>query len=120
MILVDTSVWVDHLRQGNPLLVEFLDKSDVLMHPWVVGELALGNIRNRVEVLQLLAALLQIAVVNHSDVLQFISDERIYGLGVGLVDAQLLASARTTPGTAIWTRDRQLAGIAGRLGVHFA
>lgn len=120
MILVDTSVWIDHLRQGTPLLAEFLEKNDVLMHPWVIGELALGNMRNRAETLGLLEALPRAPLISDGDVLQFMSDVKITGLGIGLVDAQLLASTRAIPGTLLWTHDRRLAAVAHRLQIVFS
>jgi predicted nucleic acid-binding protein len=119
VILVDTSVWIDHLRREEPLLVALLERSDVLVHPWVVGELALGNMRNRDEVLALLGDMPQAPVAEHEAVLAFIAEEKLHGLGIGLVDAHLLASARDTPGTLLWTRDRRLAGVAERLALRF-
>lgn len=120
MILVDTSVWVDHLRREEPLLVAQLGRGEVLVHPWVIGELALGNMRNRDETLRLLGAMPQAPVVGHEEVLKFISGEKLHGLGIGLVDAQLLTSTCATSGTLLWTRDRRLARVSERLALHFA
>lgn len=119
MILVDTSVWVDHLRQEDAQLVELLEKIEVLVHPFVVGELALGNMRSRDETLHLLETMPQAPTISHDEVLQFISEEKIYGIGIGLVDAQLLASARAASGTLLWTRDRRLVEVAARLALQF-
>ncbi len=119
MILVDTSVRVDHLRRDDPLLTSLLERSGVLVHPWVVGELALGNMRNRDEVLTLLGDMPQAPVIDHDGVLTIIAVERLYGLGIGLVDAHLLASARAIPETRLWTRDRRLGAVADRLALRF-
>lgn len=118
MILVDTSVWVDHLRRHDPLLVALLEKREVLVHPWVTGELALGNMRKRDETLHLLGTMPRASIVGHDEVLGFISDAKVYGLGIGLVDAQFLASVRAASGTLLWTRDRRLADVAARLALH--
>ena len=120
MILVDTSVRVDHLRRTDPLLVTLLEQSEVLVHPWVTGELALGNMRNRDETLHLLGTMPQALTVSHDEVLEYISDARLYGLGIGLVDAHLLASTRLVSGTLLWTRDRRLADAAERLDLRFS
>lgn len=90
------------------------------MHPWVTGELALGSMRNRVEILHLLDSMPQASVVGHEELLEFISDAKLYELGIGLVDTHLLASARAIKGTLLWTRDRRLADAAIRLELHFA
>ena len=119
MILVDTSVWVDHLRRGGPELVALLDRGSVLVHPWVVGELALGDLRDRDEVLSLLGGLPQATMATDDEVLALIEQESLHGTGIGYVDAQLLAAARLTPGAALWTRDRSLAQAATRLGSGF-
>lgn len=119
MILVDTSVWVDHLRQGDLSVVLLLENSQVLVHPWVTGELALGTLRNRDEILQLLTSMPQAPVIGHDAMLGFISEAKIYGRGIGFVDAQLLASARAASGTLLWTRDRRLANVAAELDILF-
>lgn len=115
MILVDTSVWVDHLRSGNPALVDLLNDGRVLGHPWVIGELALGNLTGRAEILRLLGSLPQTELATDAEVLQLIDNHRLYGLGIGYVDAQLLAAALLTGGSGIWTLDRRLAQVASRL-----
>lgn len=115
MILVDTSVWIDHLRSSEPRLVELLHQTQVLGHPWVVGELALGHLADREQVLHLLQGLPTASSVTPSEALGFLSAHRLYGLGIGYVDLQLLASAAVTPGTALWTKDKRLRDAAERL-----
>jgi predicted nucleic acid-binding protein len=117
VILVDTSVWVDHLRAGNPTLRRLLDRSLVLGHPFVTGELALGNLRQRDLVLGALHALPQASVASDGEVLHFIQERALYGLGIGYVDAHLLAAARLTPGATLWIRDKSLHTVAVRLGL---
>lgn len=116
MILVDTSIWVDHLRTGRPALADLLERGMVLGHPWVTGELALGGLPPRGEVLRLLASLPQATVATGDEVLAFIDDHRLHGLGIGFVDAQLLAATRLTPGARLWTGDRRLRDAATGLG----
>lgn len=118
MILVDTSVWIDHLRQGDQGLVEALETGQVLVHPFVVGELACGNLANRVEVLNLLQALPPAQVASHEEVLAFIERRRLMGRGIGYVDVHLLASvALDGAATLLWTRDRRLAAVAADLAL---
>ncbi len=117
MILVDTSVWVDHLRGGDAGVSTALEQGSVLCHPWVVGELALGGLREDSDVLGLIRQLPQSWVATDDELLAFIGDHELSGLGIGFVDAQLLASAKLTPDAALWTRDRRLAAVADRLGV---
>jgi hypothetical protein len=112
MILVDTSVWVDHLRKGAPRLAAALELGSVLMHPFVLGELACGNLRNRGEVLKLLSDLPSALVATDPEVLEFIERRALMGRGMGYIDLHLLASV-TLAGTArLWTRDKRLAAIA--------
>lgn len=117
MILVDTSVWVDHLRTANSALIEQLGRTNVLSHPWVVGELALGGLRNEADVIHLLRRLPQSLVATDREVLSLIAAESLQGAGIGYVDAQLLAATRITPGSALWTKDKRLADVAARLGL---
>ena len=116
MILVDTSVWIQHLRGGEPLLARRLEAGEVLCHPLVIGELAMGNLRRRDTVLDALSALPQAVVAADEEVLGFVAREALHGLGIGYADAHLLASTRLTPETALWTLDRRLAQLAGRMG----
>lgn len=97
MILVGTSVWVDHLRVGDAGLAELLERSLVLGHPWVAGELRLGRIRQRADVLDLLAGLPRAVVASPDEMARMIERHRLFGLGIGYVDAQLLASTKLTP-----------------------
>lgn len=117
MILVDTSVWIDHLRVGDPELGRLLDRGLVLGHVFVRGELACGNLRRRAEVLVLLADLPQAVVAEDGEVLALIERQRLMGRGIGYVDAHLLAATLLTPGARLWTRDVRLAAVAGQLGV---
>ena len=94
MILVDTSVWVDHLRSGVPLLANLLQEGEVLIHPWVIGEIACGNLRNRQQVLDLLLGLTTALVASDSEVLLLIERGNLMGRGIGYVDAHLLAAAK--------------------------
>jgi predicted nucleic acid-binding protein len=114
MILVDTSVWVQHLQTGNPRLGALLRDEQVLSHPFVVGELACGNLRNREEILALLAALPEARVAEHHEVLHLVGSARLYGRGLGWVDAHLLASALLSR-CAFWTLDKRLQRVAATL-----
>ncbi|MDA8183397.1 MAG: VapC toxin family PIN domain ribonuclease [Actinomycetota bacterium] len=115
MILVDTSVWVDHLRAGEPALVHLLDHGLVLAHPWVTGELALGHLSQRQDILGLLTGLPSAEIATDAEVLGLIEAEQLYGLGIGYVDAQLLAATRLTADARLWTADKRLAVVARRL-----
>lgn len=117
MILVDTSVWVDHLRVGDEILAGLLKAGKILTHPFVIGELALGSLRRRDLLLAALQNLPQASVATAQEVLHFIGQHRLFGLGIGYVDAHLLAAARVTPGTTLWTRDKRLLDIARQLGL---
>ncbi len=112
MILVDTSVWVDHLRMGDSDLVRALQAGEVLVHPFVIGEIALGHLKDRQLVLDLLAGLPPVAVVDDPVIWRFIEEAGLAGRGIGYVDVHLLASARATDGGRLWTRDRRLAALA--------
>ena len=118
MILVDTSVWVDHLRGGNRTLRSLLEDAEVLVHPFVVGELACGTLRNREEVLILLQALPEAQAAEHEEVLRVVERERLYGRGMGWIDAHLLTSARLSS-ASLWTFDRRLSKIASALELAF-
>ncbi|MGI8646901.1 MAG: VapC toxin family PIN domain ribonuclease [Acidimicrobiales bacterium] len=120
MILVDTSVWVDHFRSENSLLTELLQRLEVCAHPWVTGELALGNLRQRVETIGLLNSLPQATLATNDEVMKLISAELLYGIGIGYVDAQLLAAARLTPGVQLWTQDKRLEAAAVKLGCAYS
>ena len=117
MILVDTSIWIDHLHRPEPALVEFLARAQVCTHPMIVGELALGSLRNRVTVLRLLADLPCTPVATPAEVLLFVELHGLHGLGLSLVDAHLLAALRLSSRDRLWTRDRRLRQAAKDLGV---
>lgn len=121
MILVDTSVWIDHFRSGSATLAERLYDQQILGHSWVIGELALGNLRHRTraDVLRMLHGLPQAKLATDDEVLHLVEHEKLYGIGIGYVDAQLLAAARLTLGATLWTKDARLDGAAARLGVAF-
>jgi predicted nucleic acid-binding protein len=117
VILADTAVWIDHLRARDPMLAELLQRGEVLGHPWVTGELALGRLRERVTILRLLGRLPQATVATATELLFFIERHELAGLGIGYVDAQLLAATRLTRDARLWTRDRRLHAAAERLGL---
>ena len=116
MILVDTSVWVEHLRRGLPRLAALLQEGEVLIHPWVIGELACGNLRNRQQVLELLQGLPAATVASDAEVLLLIERDRLMGRGIGYVDAHLLASARLSH-CRLWTQDGRLTTVALEQGL---
>ena len=118
MILVDTSVWIDHLRQGEPDLVQALMQSQVVIHPFVVGELACGNLRNRQNLLELLQALPPVKTAMDHEVMQFIESHKLMGKGIGYIDAHLCASARLS-GCKLWTRDKRLLSVTQMLACHW-
>lgn len=120
MILVDTSVWIDHFRRSDATLVGLLRNAAVVGHPWVTGELALGSLGRREEIIGLLGELPQATEATADEVLRLIDRESLHGVGIGYVDAQLLAAARLTPDTALWTADRRLRAVAVRLGLDYA
>ena len=117
MILVDTSVWVQHLRAADRALVTLLIVGQVLGHPFVVGELALGNLKPRKIVLVSLQKLPQVTTSTDKEVLHFVDRYALYGTGIGYIDAHLLASLRLTPGAVLWTRDKPLQLVAEKLGL---
>lgn len=117
MILVDSTVWVDHLRGVDPLLVSRLDAGLVFTHPFVIGEIALGSLRQRDKILSALRDLPMAKQAADDEVQTFIEQQPLYSLGIGYVDAHLLAATRLTPGLRLWTRDRRLNEIASQLGL---
>ena len=120
MILVDTAIWIDHLRDGDAHLGILLDRGLVLGHPWVTGELALGSIRNRLEILRLLDDLPQATVATAAEVRELVEQRELFSVGIGYVDAQLLAATMLSTDAALWTRDRRLHAPAQRLGLAYA
>ena len=119
MILVDTSVWVDHLRTGDAALAALLNRSQVLMHPFVLGELACGNLRNRDEVLRLLKDLPQAPVAGDEEVLFFIERNTLMGRGIGYVDAHLLAAVTLGSSMHLWTREQRLRSVTEALELAY-
>lgn len=119
MILVDTSVWIDHLRVGEPALSQLLERSLVLSHPWVVGEVALGGVPPAHAAMRLMTRLPQATVATHSEIMVALDAHSLTGSGIGYVDVQLIASTLLTEGSKLWTKDRRLAGVAVRLGCGY-
>lgn len=117
MVLVDSSVWIDHLRRPDRALVDLLRDELALAHPFVVGEVAMGSIAARSAVLASLLELLPADIATHGEVMALVDAHRLFGLGLGYVDAHLLASAMIMPGATLWTRDKRLRAAAERLGV---
>jgi len=116
MVLVDTSVWVDHFRQGSSLLDDLLTSGQVATHPFVVGELACGHLKNRTEILTLLSNLPSLKMASHAEALHLTEIHSLHGTGIGWIDIHLLASA-SLGHVPIWTRDRKLKGVATTLGI---
>ena len=112
MVLVDTSVWIDHFRGNDSVLAELLIKNNVLTHPFVRGELALGNLRQRDSILNLLDNLPQASVAYYEEINFFIEKNALFGLGIGLIDVHLLASTQIAQNTKLWTRDKKLMAAA--------
>jgi predicted nucleic acid-binding protein len=118
MILVDTSVWIDHFRSHSQQLAGFLEDAQVLAHPFVIGELALGSLKNRKRVIEDLSSLPQATTASDAETLSFIETARLAGTGIGYIDAHLLASAKLA-GASLWTRDKRAAAMAKKLDMAF-
>ena len=118
MALVDTSVWVSHLRDGNEQLAELLEAGEVVCHPLVIGELACGHLADRAAILALLSALPSAATAEHHEILGFIEAHELWGKGLGYVDVHLLASAQLA-GVPLWTLDRRLDAVSRRLRCRY-
>lgn len=118
MVLVDTSVWVSHLRENNMPLVDLLDDAHVACHPFIIGELACGNLRNRVTIISLLENLPMALSVDHHEVIRFIENHKLQGQGLGYIDVHLLASAVLT-GFSLWTFDKKLKQFSGKLNCMY-
>lgn len=118
MVLVDTSVWVVHLRNGNIGLETLLNEGHVVCHPFIVGEIACGNLKNRVEMLSLLQALPITTHVEHEEVMKFIKDHTLMGKGLGYIDIHLIASALLTE-IPLWTVDKKLNEVSSELGIEY-
>jgi predicted nucleic acid-binding protein len=118
-VLVDTSIWADHIDRSDSTLQILLDHDLVLIHPYVIGELAMGNLKQRDTVLRELKKLHGAVIAKDDEVLRFIVVHKLSGTGIGYIDAHLLASTQLTPETKLWTRDRRLREAAERLALDF-
>jgi predicted nucleic acid-binding protein len=118
VILADTSVWIDHLRSGNKEMGQHLHQGRIVIHPFIVAELALGSLRDRARTLALLDLLPQVKVAQLHEVRLMIESRHLYSLGIGLIDAELIASALIDPPTLLWTKDKPLRKVAEALGIH--
>lgn len=117
MIIVDTSIWIDHLHKGDQTMAKLLKEGVTLMHPMVLGEIAMGSLRNWKKTIGELSLLPTALRASDEEVLAFVASRRLNGIGIGYIDAHLLASAVLQPRTYLWTRDGRLAEAAARLGV---
>jgi predicted nucleic acid-binding protein len=118
LILADTSIWIDHLRSENKEMRKHLGRGEIVIHPFIIAELALGSLQERAETLALLDRLPQVRVAQLSEVRLTIEARRLYNRGIGLIDAHLIASVFINPSTLLWTRDKQLRKVAEGFGVH--
>ena len=118
MILADTSIWIDHFRSGNTDLQKALHSGQIVIHPWIVAELALGSLRDRAKTLAMLDLLPQVRVARTSELRLTIEARRLYNLGIGLTDAHLIASVFLDPPTLLWTKDKQLRKVAKSFAIH--
>ena len=117
-ILVDTSVWIKHLREGNHILIRLLEQGLVACHPFIIGEIACGGIKNRYEIISLLNDLPSTEVLNHSDIMEFIENRKIMNKGIGYIDVHLLGSALVSE-TPLWTFDKALKKVANQLYIEY-
>jgi predicted nucleic acid-binding protein len=117
MILVDTSVWIDHIRRRDEVLETLLEQGSVLAHPFVIGELAVGTLARRDFMLYSLRRLPRANVARDDEVMRFVDHELLFGIGIGYIDAHLLAATRLTEGATFWTRDRRLLAAAEKLSM---
>lgn len=118
MILVDSSVWIDHLRRHDAVLAALLSRGQVLAHPFVIGEIALGSLRQRADILSALHDLPKGVVADDDEVMAFIDRHALIGRGIGYIDTHLLASVRLSPDATLWTRDKRLREIAASVAVE--
>jgi predicted nucleic acid-binding protein len=118
LILADTSVWIDHFRSGNQELQRQLTRDQIAIHPCIVAELALGSLKDRAKTLALLDRLPRVRVAQLHEIRTLTEARRLYGLGIGLTDAHLIASLLIDPPTLLWTTDKQLRKAAESLGIH--
>jgi predicted nucleic acid-binding protein len=118
LILADTSIWIDHLRLGDEQLRKHLNGGIIAIHPFIIAELALASLQERVKTLALLDRLPQVRVAQMNEVRLAIEARRLYSRGIGLIDAHLIASIFINPPTLLWTRDKQLRKVAEDFGIH--
>jgi predicted nucleic acid-binding protein len=118
LILADTSVWIDHLRSGDKELRKHLNQGQIVIHPFIIAELALGSLQDRTKTLALLDVLPQVRAAQLNEVRLAIEARHLYNQGIGLIDAHLIASVLINPPTLLWTRDKQLRKVAEGLGIH--
>jgi len=118
LILADTAIWIDHFRFGNRDLERNLSQGQIVIHPWIVAELALGSLKNRTHTLAMLDLLPHVAVAQIAELRLMIEGRRLYNQGIGLMDAHLIASAFLNPPTLLWTRDKQLRKVAETFSIH--
>jgi hypothetical protein len=118
MVLVDTSIWIDHFKKGNASLEKLLLDIKVICHPFIIDELACGNLKNREEIISLLHSLPMAPTLDHDEILYFIESKKLMGLGIGLIDVHLLASAHLAH-APLWTIDKKLLHAADALGISF-
>jgi predicted nucleic acid-binding protein len=118
LILADTSVWIDHLRSGDKELRKHLSQGQIVIHPFIIAELALGSVQDRTKTLALLDLLPQVRMAQLNEVRLTIEARHLYNRGIGLIDAHLIASVFINPATLLWTRDKQLRKVAESLGIH--
>jgi predicted nucleic acid-binding protein len=118
LILADTSIWIEHLRSGNKEMRKHLNQGHIVIHPAIVAELALGSLQDRTRTLALLDLLPQVRVAELSEVRRMIEARRLYNLGIGLIDAHLIAAVFVNSPTLLWTRDKRLRKAAEALGIH--
>lgn len=119
MVLVDTSVWIDHLRKTSRSLAELLEREEVLLHSFVIGELACGNLQNRKDIITLLQALPLATKADDHEVLFFIERHALMGRGIGLIDMHLLSSCHIN-GCLLWTKDKRLFTVADEMEIGFS
>ena len=118
MILADTSVWIDHFRSGNRELQKALNQGQIVIHPWIIAELALGSLRDRAKTLAMLDMLPEVRAAHTNELRLMIETRDLYNLGIGLTDVHLIAAVFLNPPTLLWTRDRQLRKVAESFGIH--
>jgi predicted nucleic acid-binding protein len=118
LILADTSIWIDHFRSEDEEMREHLHRGEVVIHPFIIAELALGSLRQRAKTLELLDLLPQVRMPQLAEVRLMIEARRLYSLGIGLIDAHLIASIFVNSSTLLWTRDKPLRKVAEALGIH--